>query len=204
MRTAAITILTFLLIGLSACQDAPKQSQAIQASLIAPTPTLIPTHTPTVMERLENVSNVREAVSICSPAMGNTQDEDNVGGLCLALWGSKHFTWNTVSVQRDETSPGMVFKNSESQLGKRICTVGSVVEIHENSITTGEIHGFSGTLYHFYTVGSSGTIVENSTAHLCGFVVGVYSYSNSGGGTSHAIDLVGMWDLNYHPAESEY
>lgn len=45
------------------------------------------------------------------------------------------------------------------------------------------------------SVSSTGRLVEDSRARLCGFVTGKYSYSNSGGGSSHAVQLVGMFKL---------
>jgi hypothetical protein len=35
----------------------------------------------------------------------------------------------------------------------------------------------------------------NTAARFCGVVTGLYDYSNSGGGTGHTADIVGMFDL---------
>jgi hypothetical protein len=123
------------------------------------------------------------------------------GGILLAEWMATHtfqIMWG-----KDETSPGKVFKDSQSELGKQICSVGTIVEIHaahdEFNMEVGELMGFSGTLYHFYSVRGSGDLVHNSTAQICGFVVGTFNYSNSLGGTSHAVDIAAVWNLNYPP-----
>jgi hypothetical protein len=68
-------------------------------------------------------------------------------------------------------------------------------------VEIGEISGYSGTIYHFLTVGGSGPLVEKSTGKLCGYVTGKYSYPNSGGGTTHTIDIAGAWNLKYVPQE---
>lgn len=47
----------------------------------------------------------------------------------------------------------------------------------------------------FAAVASTGELVAQSSANFCGVTTGKYSYSNSGGGTTHAVFLVGMFDL---------
>lgn len=151
------------------------------------------------VNKVLKAKSLEEALNLCSPYMGNKQDEDDVGTLCLAGWGMSHFSWNMVHVVSDETTPGLVFKDYSTQLGKRICSTGTVVEIHSMGrgvpgMDYGELFGFSGTIYHFITVKGSGNIVGGSTATLCGYVSGVYSYTNSVGGISHSVDIAGMWD----------
>jgi hypothetical protein len=50
-------------------------------------------------------------------------------------------------------------------------------------------------LYRFYAVGSTGSIVESSSARFCGVAIGKYDYTNSMGGAGHAVAAVGMFDL---------
>ena len=52
-----------------------------------------------------------------------------------------------------------------------------------------------GDIYKFMNVGTSGDLVANSQARMCGVVTGRYQYSNSAGGTGHALSIVGMFDL---------
>ncbi len=52
-----------------------------------------------------------------------------------------------------------------------------------------------GNIYRFLAAGSSGTLVPQSYGRFCGVVTGTYDYSNSGGGTGHAVEMVGMFDL---------
>jgi hypothetical protein len=48
-------------------------------------------------------------------------------------------------------------------------------------------------LIKFVAAGSTGQLVAQSRARFCGATTGKYSYSNSGGGTSHAVQMVGMF-----------
>jgi hypothetical protein len=52
-----------------------------------------------------------------------------------------------------------------------------------------------GNIYHYTAAGSSGTLVAQSSGRFCGVVIGNYDYSNSAGGTGHAVSPVGMFDL---------
>jgi hypothetical protein len=47
----------------------------------------------------------------------------------------------------------------------------------------------------FYAVGETGDLVAGSRTRLCGIVTGLHSFLNSGGGVTHAIRAVGMFDL---------
>jgi hypothetical protein len=199
MKTLVAIIVSLFVVSCGKTTSNNQETYSTPAPVSAPD-TTVNHEEPTVVQRLRQAETLHEAMDICSPLMGDKYEDLSIGGACLAAWGKSHLTWTNVHVSKDETSPGLVFKNSTSQLGKRICSAGTVVEITENNnITEGELAGYSGTIYHFLTVGSSGSIVQKSAAHLCGIVVGTYSYPNSGGGTTHTIDLVGMWDLNYHP-----
>jgi len=53
----------------------------------------------------------------------------------------------------------------------------------------------AGNLFHFDAVGSTGTLVGTNYARICGVITGLYDYSNSAGGTGHAVQIVGMFDL---------
>ena len=53
----------------------------------------------------------------------------------------------------------------------------------------------TGKKVSFFAVQSTGDLVEGSRARLCGVVTGRYSYSNTGNGTTHAVKVVGVFDL---------
>ena len=62
-------------------------------------------------------------------------------------------------------------------------------------VFTGGLIDNSGQIYRFIAVKSTGEIVKGSTAKFCGIVTGRLMFSNSVGGTTHAVSLVGMFDL---------
>ena len=194
-----------VVLSMFACNNAQPTATQTSKPTVAPSPEAPPVvHKPTISELLEQADTVQEALAICSPMMGDKFGNISDGSICLVVWMQTHnVNIFNVSVKKDETTPGLVFKNSEEQLGKRMCAVGSIIEIHRamNGVEIGEISGYSGTIYHFLTVGGSGPLVEKSTGKLCGYVTGTYSYPNSGGGTTHTVDIAGAWDLKYVPQE---
>jgi len=76
----------------------------------------------------------------------------------------------------------------------------SVVEIHADHsvnppIFNGGIMTSSYNIVRFYAVRSTSKINEDSVARFCGIITGTQSYSNNGGGTTHALLTVGMFDI---------
>ena len=107
--------------------------------------------------------------------------------------------WSELS-QVPATKYGLVMKDPDRERGKRLCIQGSIIEIHaENSgygkLFHGGIWSDGGNIYRFIAVGSSGELVERSRASFCGVVIGKQDYSNSAGGMTHAVFLVGMFGL---------
>jgi hypothetical protein len=85
-------------------------------------------------------------------------------------------------------------------LRKLLCASGEIVEITAEHSDAGKIYlgglvDATGTIYRFAAVGSTGDLVQGSSGAFCGVVTGRIDYSNSGGGTTHAIQLVGMFKL---------
>jgi hypothetical protein len=94
-----------------------------------------------------------------------------------------------------------VKKDAEAERGRRLCYSGRIIQIARAELGDGR-YVFVGLLmtsrrdiFHFLAAGSTGALVEDSRARICGFVTGAYSYSNSGGGSSHAVQVVGMFRL---------
>jgi hypothetical protein len=85
--------------------------------------------------------------------------------------------------------------------GKRLCAPGVLIEIavekasSTKKAASGLLMSDAGNLFRFYALGSSGELVAQSRARLCGVVTGRFDYSNSAGGTGHAVKIVGMFDL---------
>jgi len=137
--------------------------------------------------------------------MHDTTNEWSPGGLALTVWAAKHLSWKDVAVAKNETSFALVRKDSDEERGKRICTSGLLIQIERQQL--GEVKAYSGLLlndynsiFSFHVVGSTGDLVEQRRARLCGVVVGAYNYGNSGGGTGHAVAVVGMFDLPQNTA----
>jgi hypothetical protein len=108
--------------------------------------------------------------------------------------------WLDVLVPSDETTFALVQKDSSSQLGKRMCSHGEVIEIHTEpppdtggTLTNGLLMSDSSHLYHFVVAGSTAKLTEHTRATLCGMVTGNFDYANSAGGTGHAVSVVGMF-----------
>lgn len=195
-----IFLLTILTIFGCSQPNRVHQTKALDASVeptlpvVEPIPT-ISTKKITLVDKLNNANSISEMWDICKPlARDYTPGNLNYGAICAATWSITNLHAKDVIVKNDETTPGLVMKNSAKEIGKRICATGSIIEIHEeDKFAEGLLSSYSGNLYHFITVGDTGTIQEHSEARLCGFVLGQYHYNNSGGGMGHATDLVGMW-----------
>jgi hypothetical protein len=145
--------------------------------------------------------SAKYAFDALRPQMGDTANDDSKGADLFALWAARRMTWSDVYVAQDETTFAAVQKDSDDQLGKRMCSAGSIIEIHAmkpasgGHVAIGIFLSDAQHLYRFLVGGSSGNLGQNSYSTLCGFVTGNYDYSNSGGGTGHAVSIVGMFDL---------
>lgn len=151
--------------------------------------------------RILKVSNLPDAVAMAKPFMEDVQDELNRGQLLLAIWANKYMTLWMVKVQQNETSFAKVMKDSDAEKGKLLCVRGRIVEIfveHYNNVgklAEGSLMTGSGDVYRFIAVQSTGDLVERNTATFCGVVTGRESYANAGGGTTHGISMVGVFDI---------
>ena len=155
---------------------------------------------PSLVERLVASTTLTEALEIVRPQMTDTTNEVSPGALALALWATEHLRWPDVAVAQNETSFARVRKDPDAARGKRMCFRAQIIQITKAELGAGSV--FSGLtlsagaqIARFIAVGSTGDLVENSGARFCGVVIGTYDYSNSGGGTGHAISVVGMFDL---------
>lgn len=155
---------------------------------------------PEWISKLEEADNIGTAFTLVHDAIGFKQTQlgaHNDGLLALlGIYLSKnHVTWSQVSVKQNETSFGKAFKNIDKEIGKRLCVSGTIVQINEGSLINEGLLSSNGNLYHFGNFGDSGDLESMSYARMCGFVVGLFDYKNSGGGTGHAVELIGVWDL---------
>jgi hypothetical protein len=171
------------------------------AASAPPPPVQAPVHVePTPAERARIAPTLPAALAVAKPHMDDQFGKVSTGTLLLGMWAAKHMTWKDVGVSQDEATYALTMKDPDEARGKRTCAGGSIIEIEKARLDDGR--GYEGLLmsdgmrlFHFFAVGSSGTLVQNSPARLCGVVTGKYDYPNSAGGTGHAVQVVGMFDL---------
>ncbi|QWT21248.1 hypothetical protein KPL74_04430 [Bacillus sp. NP157] len=144
--------------------------------------------------------DLTEAIETTRPAMTDTVDDTSPGTAAFAFWATAApMKWNEL-MGLTRTKAPLVFKDPDEQRGKLLCAAGEIVEITAERSDAGKIYlgglvDKSGTIYRFAAVGSTGDLVQGSSGAFCGVVTGRVDYSNSGGGTTHAIQLVGMFKL---------
>jgi hypothetical protein len=92
-----------------------------------------------------------------------------------------------------------VMKDIDSYRGKKLCSRGTIGQIYAS-------HAYDATLWlgvlvtpninlvRFVAAGSTDGIVADSTARFCGIVVGLHGYENLSGGSSIAVETVGVFD----------
>lgn len=173
--------------------EAAADTQSVQQ--VAPPP-------PVKRERtLDDQQTLSEAMRFVAPRVGQTKNgEHSTAAIAITAWSIGHLRWADVGVTTDETTHALARKNIDDARGKKLCVSGSIIEITESKLEQGRmseglIQSWAGNLFSFLGVGSSGAIVQGSSARFCGVVVDAFDYANSGGGTGHAIDVVGMFDL---------
>ena len=206
----SISIALLAIVGCKHDKETVATSNSASVVERAPVPSAAPvpelTESQKLYVQLKNVSNLPEAISIVKPVMGDMVNNADDGTALMAAWLLRHYNFNELN-KIETTKFPLVMKSSELEKGKRICTSGSVIEIVSKKTNDGEITEggllANGRVYRFIGVGSSGEIAEGSYAAFCGIVTGKYSYSNSGGGMTHAVQLVGMFDLPENKKQSQ-
>lgn len=140
-----------------------------------------------------------EAIDGIRPLMSDTQNEISPGTAMLAFWAADKLKWQELQ-SIPKTKYALIMKDSDEQRGKSICASGRIIEISSEKAEgkkfySGGIYDDAGRIYRFVAVKSTGELVAQSFATICGIVTGRQSYQNSVGGVAHAIFLVGMFDL---------
>ena len=154
-----------------------------------------------LLEQVLAIETFEKAVAFARPRMTDTRNEDSVGTTLLALWAQGNLRWANVQVDKDETSIKLARKDPDAARGKRFCYSGRIVQIEKMSkaspqpVWVGLLSTRRRDIIRFHAAGSSGDLVDGSKARLCGVVTGTFSYDNSGGGTTHAVSVVGMFKL---------
>lgn len=207
-----------LLVVLVACQ-APVTSSPTVAPVPAPTPVV--QAPPPVKEVVPEPPKVKEAppAKTRSEIIAETPtldamlelaradlkdrgptDEIPLGWYEMLLWSNRNLQWGDIQA-RPATKAGLVHKDSSAEIGKRMCVSGLIIEISTGDVAGGKFYegGILDTqnsdVYKFIALRNSGTLVGSDHARFCGIVLGNHSYSNSSGGVTHAIQLLGLFDL---------
>lgn len=114
--------------------------------------------------------------------------------------------------KKSETSIRALKKDPESARGQRLCVSGRIISIHYErtavgNFNEGQMYTDSSDVVDYIAVEESKQferdIVEHSRVKLCGLFTELNDYPNSGGGTSHAIRLIGMFAEKTVPGGSD-
>ncbi len=154
---------------------------------------------PTPAEVLASKRQISSALAIVQPMFGDSVNALDAGAATFAAWSAQHMLWSDLQAQT-ETKHALVLKDPALARGKRLCASGMVAEIKVDRsvappVYVGGLVGDSLKVTRFIAVHSTGELVENSYARICGIVTGTQSYTNSGGGSTEAAFIVGMFDL---------
>jgi hypothetical protein len=166
----------------------------------APAPEPLRQREPTPIELLNVASSVSAAAEILRPHFRDTTDDTDEWAVALAHWSSARLTWTDLH-RLPDVKFGAALKDPLLARGKRHCNSGSLVEIEIQRgagvapMYFGGLFSDSGQVVRFIAVHSTGELIQGSPARICGVVTGLHSYANSGGGTTRAVHIVGMFDL---------
>jgi hypothetical protein len=185
----------------AACQQnlselAPLDRAITKAEPAPPPP---PPREPTPLELLASKRQIRSALTIVQPTFGDSVNTTDGGAAVFATWAAQHMLWSDLTAQ-PETKHALVLKDPALERGKRLCSSGTLAEIQVDRTVTppvyvGGVVSSALKVTRFVAVRSTGDLVENSQARLCGIVTGTQSYTNAGGGSTQAVFVVGMFDL---------
>ncbi|HJN77236.1 MAG TPA: hypothetical protein QGF58_25145 [Myxococcota bacterium] len=152
---------------------------------------------PTLADKLFETTSLSAALGLMKSELADSYDDLDPGTVMLAFWAANNLEWSDVNVAKDETSYKLVQKDSTAQRGKRLCIRGAIIQIEKAADGLFEGLMFDGynDIFKIYAVKDTGTLVQGNWGRFCGFVTGKYSYANSGGGTSHAVSIIGMYEL---------
>ena len=155
---------------------------------------------PAPLDRVRLAKTMNDALAIAKPEMEDSFQNHSLGTRLLAYWAADNLRLPEVAVAKNETSFGLIKKDTEAELGKRMCVRGEIIQIAKQTLVDrklfwGLVRTYSDHLVSFWAAGSTGTLVERRSSRFCGVVTGEYDYTNSRGGTGHSVELVGLFDI---------
>lgn len=190
-----ILVLTLVIAAFSyGCNKPIPETEKVEV-----TPTIPVKETPTAGDQMRAAPDWRSAVAVARPYMKDTFNETSQGTILLFPWAVDKMSF--ADVDANETDYKTAMKYMDGARGQRMCVSGMIFEIEAGQTNWGRISTGSifvpetREVYSVYGVKSSGNLVDESMARFCGIITGKNSYSNSGGGITHTISLVGMFDL---------
>ena len=192
MRNTAITLLFVSL--LAACgKSEPVKTELTQPALIQPQESNV---IPDIV-----ATNLVDAIEQVKPQMTDAAagEQSSNGKILLARWAMKNMNFSEIQ-SLPSSSFALTMKDPDETRGRKLCIQGSVIEISVEKVPDGKIaiagmFDASHNIYRVIAVGSSGDITSESRAKFCGVIIGREDYENSNGGVSHAVALVGMFDI---------
>jgi hypothetical protein len=153
----------------------------------------------TPADSIQKMQSLGDAVAFTRPMMTDETDKMSLGAVLLAVWAQTHLRFSDVSVSQNETSLALVRKSPGAERGKRLCGTGPISDLEAEQTRWGAVsHGLlkdpTNPLF-FIAVGSTRTLSAGSPARFCGVVAGNFDSSTKAAGVSHAVQVVGMFDL---------
>jgi hypothetical protein len=148
----------------------------------------------------ENINDIKSSVDFFKSSFKDSTNSLDVGAVSFSIWAmKKDISWKDLN-SLTKTSYAKCKKDIDSERGNVLCVSGSVLEMTVQRSGYGAVYvgGFNSSSFNivrFIAVKSTGELVNGSESKLCGVVTGLQSYSNSGGGTTHAVHVVGLFDL---------
>ncbi len=151
-------------------------------------------------QQIELLDSVDRAIAFARPDMSDTVDTESPGTTLLARWAAKKMKLADVALAKDETSFDAIAKNAGAERGKRMCVKGPIANIEVahtegGDVGNGSLLGGGKHVAYFKAVGDRGDLAAKKGARFCGVVIGNHDYKNASGAVSHAVAIVGMFDL---------
>jgi|SRR5690606_25681527 len=193
-------ILFVLILALFGCNKTPdvQPEKEVASPAPAPEPKLTPVQEAVI--NLAQTKSLEKAVGISTPFMEDTHNDYSMGTILFATWASEFLMWDMLEKIPDNKRVE-IMKDPQAFRGMKLCSRGSIVQIRADRsfgkvVYDGILSVGWGGYISFIATGSTAGINENTGGvNFCGIVSGARSYNNSGGGTTHSLAVVGMFDI---------
>lgn len=155
---------------------------------------------PTIAQQVAAAADLAAVIDVLRPHMGDVRGEEaDPAGALLAVNAGDRLTWAALKAMGD-SERAAIMKDPDAYRGRKLCSRGSIIEIHADRsvnppVFSGGLMTASWDVVRFIAVHSTGSLVKDSPAHICGIVTGLQSYQNAGGGVTHAVLMTGVFDL---------